>query len=146
MSRWRRLARLSWGERWILLQASIALPLIDAWLRMFGFSASQALLTRIPSGRPRQLAPSQRREQIYCIVRLVKAASDHGFYRPSCLRQSLVLWALLRRRGIESTLHAGVRKGPARVEAHAWVACDGVVLNDDSDVHGRFTPFDRALA
>ena len=144
--RWKQLARLSWKERGILLQASIALPLCGALLRLCGFAASYALLARIPAGRPPQIETSVRLERARTVVRLVRAAGDHGLYRPSCLRQSLVLWSILRRHGIETTLHAGVRKGPRRVEAHAWVACDGVALNDDSDVHGTFTPFDRALA
>jgi hypothetical protein len=146
MSRWERLSRLSWSERWILLQASIALPLTDVLLRVRGFAASRALLARIPTGRRLQVDPSQGLKRAQIVARLVKAAGNNSLYRPSCLRQSLVLWSLLRRRGIEATLHAGVRKGPQRVEAHAWVTCDGVVLSDDSDIHGSFTPFDRALA
>jgi hypothetical protein len=146
VSRWRRLARLSWPERGLLLKAAIALPLIDALLRVWGFAATRALLSRVPAGRPRQMDAAGRLGYAQTVARLVRAASNNGLYRPSCLRQSLVLWSILRRQGIEAALHAGVRRGPERVEAHAWVACEGVILTEDSDAHGSFTPFDRALA
>ena len=44
-----------------------------------------------------------------------------------CLMQSLVLTAMLARRGIESTVVIGVRPAP-EFAAHAWVESDGVAL------------------
>jgi hypothetical protein len=146
VSRWRRLARLSWSDRWILLQAFVWLPLTGAALRLCGFAGLHALLSRLPPGRMKQSEPSLRLEHARTVARLVRAASAHGFYHPTCLPQSLVLWSILRRQGTKATLHAGVRKTTQQVEAHAWVACDGVALNDDEDAHERFAPFDRALA
>jgi hypothetical protein len=52
---------------------------------------------------------------------------------------------LLRRRGIDGALRIGVRKAGDRLEAHAWVAYQGVVLNDRADVNLAYTPFDRAI-
>ncbi len=145
VSRWRRLARLPWSDRWILLQAFIWLPLAGASLRVCGFAALQALVSRIPAGRVKRARAGRQLERARTVARLVRAAGERGFYRPTCLPHSLVLWSLLRRDGTEATLHAGVRRTAQRVEAHAWVACDGVALNDDEDVHERFAPFDRAL-
>jgi hypothetical protein len=39
----------------------------------------------------------------------------------TCLRESLVLYALLRRRGAAPTLRIGVRKSGPMLAAHAWV-------------------------
>jgi hypothetical protein len=55
-----------------------------------------------------------------------------------CLPRSLMLCWLLRRRGIDSQLHIGVRKGNGKMEAHAWVERNGVILNDQPDVNERF--------
>lgn len=146
MSRWRRLARLSWSDRWILLQAFVWLPVIGASLRMCSFAALHAVLSRLPPGRMKYSESTPRLEHARTVARLVRAAGAHGFYHATCLPESLVLWSILRRHGTEATLYAGVRKTAQRVEAHAWVTCDGVALNDDDDVHERFAPFNRALA
>ncbi|HLG54669.1 MAG TPA: lasso peptide biosynthesis B2 protein [Vicinamibacterales bacterium] len=44
----------------------------------------------------------------------------------TCLRESLVLCALLNRRGARARLCLGVDKNGAALAAHAWVECDGV--------------------
>jgi hypothetical protein len=61
------------------------------------------------------------------LPRFVAAAYDILPFQPTCLRQSLVLYGLLERRGVPSRFCVGVsRRGPA-LAAHAWVDCDGVV-------------------
>lgn len=72
-------------------------------------------------------------------------AGRHGPYRAKCLPQSLTLWWLLRRQGIESQLRFGARKNARRMEAHAWVEFEGTPLNDSADVGERFKPFERAV-
>ena len=72
------------------------------------------------------------------VARLVQLAADRGPVRANCLERSLVLWALLRRRGIDSDLRIGARKHGERLEGHAWVEWDGVVLNDADDAQERF--------
>lgn len=62
--------------------------------------------------------------------RLARAAERTLAPLPSdtrCLTQSLVLTALLARRGIQGTLVIGVRTGPS-FGAHAWVERDGAAL------------------
>jgi hypothetical protein len=75
----------------------------------------------------------------------VEAAARRVPGRVSCLHKSLTLWWLLRRRGVGAELRVGVRKPGSRLEAHAWVERDGMVLNDDPDVRQRFSSFDRAI-
>ena len=57
----------------------------------------------------------------------------------------MLLWWLLRRRGMESELRIGVRKKAEVLEAHAWVEYQGCVLNDRSDVDQHFSPFAGAI-
>ena len=45
----------------------------------------------------------------------------------TCLRQSLVLHALLERRAVRSRLCFGVARNGAALDAHAWIECDGIV-------------------
>jgi hypothetical protein len=48
--------------------------------------------------------------------------------RAKCLEQSLVLYCLLRRKGIGVHYYQGVRPYP--FQAHAWVEYRGEVIND----------------
>ena len=81
-----------------------------------------------------------------CVARMVRLAAQHGPYRANCLKQSLVIWWLLQRHGVESKLRIGVRKEAAVLEAHAWVECFGQPLNDGPDIQQRFFPFDQILS
>ena len=48
----------------------------------------------------------------------------------TCLRQSLVLYGLLERRGVPSRVRFGVEKRGQALAAHAWVECHGVAPAD----------------
>ena len=66
--------------------------------------------------------------------------------RSRCLVQSLVLWFLLRRRGVDASLVIGAP--PTMIDgdaAHAWVEVDGTPVNDSADVRDRFPAFDLRL-
>jgi len=54
-----------------------------------------------------------------------------------CLIRSLVLLALLERRGAGATLVVGVRTEP-QFAAHAWVECQGEALLPMTDGDDRF--------
>jgi hypothetical protein len=84
-----------------------------------------------------QLETQRARE----IARLVRAAANHGPYRANCLEQSLVLWCLLKRNGLESEIRFGARKEDDELQAHAWVECLGIALNEDRGVEERYAPF-----
>jgi hypothetical protein len=80
------------------------------------------------------------------ISRLVGVAVRHGVCRANCLQRSLTLWWLLRGNGIRGELHIGTRKEGGRLDAHAWIETQGVVLNDSGDVRHRYEPFDREVS
>jgi hypothetical protein len=60
---------------------------------------------------------------------MVKRATGLG---GMCLARSLTLWALLRRRGIETELRVGYRKRDGGIEGHAWLEYEGVSINEDA--------------
>ncbi len=63
-----------------------------------------------------------------------------------CLGRSLLLWYLLRRRGMDAQLVVGT-KSPVDDTwmAHAWVELDSVPVNDDADVRDHYGSFDLEL-
>jgi hypothetical protein len=77
---------------------------------------------------------------------MVRAAARSGPGRPTCLAESLALWWLLRWQGCIAELRIGVRKLAGTFEAHAWVECDGAVLNDADEVHRHYAGFDSSFS
>ena len=90
--------------------------------------------------------------QARCTTWLMHKALNYSPIKGKCLSQSLVLWHLLSRQGIESQLRIGFKKDDLQApldtdnfNSHAWVECQGVVLNDRADVYERFVVFDEAV-
>ncbi len=91
-------------------------------------------------------ATSSKDEQVELICRMVSSARRYLPIPTSCLEESLVLWYLLRSRGIAGALKIGVRKDSGVFEAHAWVELDGVALNQHAEQHRHYSPFEREFA
>ena len=73
---------------------------------------------------------------------MVDAAARHIWRGSTCLDKSLALWWLLGRQGIASLVRIGARKNSSDFEAHAWVECDGVALNEPEEPHRHYAAFD----
>lgn len=141
LEQWRSLAP---GERRLLLRLAVLLPLIGAALRLLGYNRSRTLLERLSQPSKRRIPPdptAPTADTAQRIARLVSIAANHGPYRATCLRQSLALWWLLRRRGIPAALRIGVRKEQGELQAHAWVEHDGQALNDAQGVTASYAAF-----
>ena len=142
MNSWRKFWRLSCLERQLFIQALLLLPLSALALRLISFKRLQSFLIHLaPVKQPsKEIPPNARSTHV-----LVQAAARHGAYCATCLPQSLTLWWLLRRQGVESDLRFGARKEAGQIEAHAWVELLGIPLNDTLDVDQRFKPFESAV-
>ncbi|MBA2525337.1 MAG: lasso peptide biosynthesis B2 protein [Pyrinomonadaceae bacterium] len=164
MNRIRKIQELSWDERWLLVEATLFLPLTALAVYSVGVGRWQRTLTRLTSLRvasasdcnvatvkstDKSVAADDRQAAIQkarVIAKIVRIAARRGIYHANCLEQSLVLWWLLALRNIESELRFGARKENAQLEAHAWVVYCGVSLNEETDVHERFSPFETVTA
>jgi hypothetical protein len=145
-NKFHRLWRLSWAQRRQLAWACLLLPPTALALRWLGFVRTRDALARLFPLRQPPACAECATTVAEDAARLVAAAARHGLYRATCLPQSLVLWGLLRRLGIDSELRVGVRTTDGRLDAHAWVERDGIPLNDTDDVHQRFPAFPQGLA
>jgi hypothetical protein len=147
MEIWRRFWRLSSFERVALLEAAAALAITWLGLRLRGFRRWKAMAERIAlSPKPKSAAESDAQLQAgQDIARMAAAAARYLPFRTNCLEQSLVLWWLLRRRGIRAVMRIGVRKEANQFEAHAWVDFEGAVVGGPSEEHVHFVPFEGSL-
>ena len=141
----RRLARLRSlsAAQWRLVMTSMVLvPAVQISLRFRGFNRTASALAARSERRAVPTEPALVRPAAEA-VGLVAGRSVIG---ARCLGRSLVLWFLLRRRGVDAELVVGAdmpRGG--EFSAHAWVEVAGEPVNDAPDVRERFGSFDLKL-
>ena len=152
----RRFSALDREARNLFLRAFVLVPLISVSLKLRGFRATQTALRNRLASRNRIAPESTSRENLSSpttagdrcrlTARMVNAAVRHFWHSSTCLEKSLALWWLLERQGIDSELRIGARKVNGKFEAHAWIDCHGVALDQAEDVHQHYAVFDEALS
>lgn len=130
---------LSGRERRVFLKAAVLVTITAVALRFFGFRRVYRWMERRVPSWSEPTAGSGNAVQL--MVAGVRRAAQPLPYA-TCLPQSLTLWWLLRRRGVQSQLRLGVRKEGEGLKAHAWVEVGGVALNDRDDVRHRYAAFE----
>ena len=99
---------------------------VEVALRVMPFSR---LLERLKHHLPHVTVS---RDEYQRLLRFVAVAYDVLPLPTTCLRQSVVLYGLLERRGVASRVCFGVTKSDSALDAHAWVECDGVTRDTGS--------------
>lgn len=139
--RMRRYRSLSSRQRRDLRYALLLIPVVVVGLRIAGYARVVTALDRT-SRRPGPSTRSASVNDARAVVAMVSITSRLGIVPSKCLDRSLVTWWMLRRRGIPAVVRFGTRPDPKRRMAfHAWVECEGEVVNDRLDVTVRFVPF-----
>ena len=113
---------------------------VEAAIRVMPFSRVLERVRRNASG-PHD-APGAQAEYLR-LVRFVAVAYDVLPFPATCLRQSLVLYGMLERRGVPSRLCLGVARTGSAFDAHAWIECDGVTLDSATGRFGELQPYRR---
>jgi len=132
--------------RGFALEAAAALTLTWIVLRSFGFRRWQKLLSRLTPAAPNSFEVSESLlDRCRAIARIEQSVARRLPFQSNCLDQSLVLWWMLRRRGVAAEMHIGGRKEAAHFKAHAWVETDGYTFPEMNGGHPPFTPFDRPI-
>lgn len=123
--------RLGGAERGRALRALIWLIAAHAAVRCLSFATMNRWIARVPRRGPPLTAAE-------CAVAMRRAG--RVFPRARCLAHATAAAGLLRRAGHAPTLHVGVGfDDRRRFEAHAWLACDGVIVTG-GDEASRYAP------
>src|SRR5687767_12643808 len=135
-----KVRQLSWRERGLLFQSVMLLPVIHAGLLLLGFYRLRRVMEKLIPLKPIHTPVSETEilQRGREIARIVSIAAQHGLYKGTCLRRSLLVCWFLRRKGIQSEIRFGVRMFNRKLEAHAWVEYNGVVVNDSASVHENY--------
>lgn len=139
----RRFSKLPAFERGMFVRAVLLLPVTACAVRLVRLTTVMRWAESL-SGCKRLRAkqsPQETHQQALAARRMLETASRYGLARGNCLSKSLVLWHLLRRKGVAANLRVGGRKEDRQFAAHAWVELDGVVINDPDGLRQDFVPF-----
>jgi hypothetical protein len=137
----RKFLELAPDERVLLLKLWPLLAVVDLLLRLLDYRRTLRLLSRwLPAVSENDAVSEEAMSYALLLGRLTRIAARYVPANSSCLRQSLLVWWLLRRRCVPAVLRLGVRKHEG-FSAHAWVEVDGHPANDAPDVAQRFAPF-----
>jgi hypothetical protein len=129
-------------QRRVALASVLLLPSVQLSMRIRGFMRTAGTLATRSQRKAVPADPSDARP-LGVAVGLVAGRSIVG---ARCLGRSLVLWFLLRRRGIDAELVIGAEAPRDReLPAHAWVEVAGEPVNDAPDVRERFGSFGLQL-
>ena len=129
MTRALRTTRTLSRNDWTVLASALALlPAVTVGLRLVGLRRLLAIVERLASERRRRAAgdPGGAARTAW----LVETAARCCLPTPTCLAKSLVLFLVLRRRGLPAELVIGVTKARGPLEGHAWVRLGGANVGD----------------
>jgi len=122
----------------LVLMTGLGLPLAAAAIRLFGYVRTRHWVELWSPAAGSQPTLGHDVEQAQRLAELANIAGRHGPITATCLRQALLLYWLLRRRGLAPELKIGVRRQGDLLDAHAWVELDGHALGQMSVRHSPF--------
>lgn len=121
-----RLRRFT-GQQWLALaEAMVILSAASAMIRLMPFRKIMAIAARgASSQRGSGLDEKSIRDSIWAI----EAVAARVPWRAVCFQQGFALHLMLRRRGVASRVHYGVRHDPVEgLMAHVWVSVDHLIV------------------
>jgi hypothetical protein len=129
-TRLRKLAALSWADRWLLLEAFVLLGAARLALRTVPFRRLARRLGPLQVETPAEATVAEL-AQARRIAAAVARVSPYTPWASNCFPQALAAKYWLHRHGIASTLYLGVAltrdavdtATPNGMEAHAWLRC-----------------------
>lgn len=140
---WRGFLALEPSDRILFLKLWGQLAVISLLLRLLVIKRVRRLLVwLIPAQPTRPVGPDQALSYAQRVGSLTRKAGRYLPLDASCLRQSLLVWWLLRRLGLAAELRIGVNNHE-RFLAHAWVELSGRPVNDYPAIAEGFRPFDH---
>jgi len=129
---WRK---LSWPTR--VRTGGLVLMLVPVHASLFaiGYVRTRHWLERLSTApNPRPPSPFDLTEACR-FAELASIAGRHGLVDATCLRQSLLVHFLLRRKGMVPKLMLGVRRQGSEMDAHAWVQLGDMALGQPELAH-----------
>lgn len=144
-TRLRKVAALSWADRWLLVEVSVMLGAAWLLLRVLPFRRLARRLGPLQSETSREVPPAQLAQAQRVRLAIARMAPRTP-WESNCFPQALAAKFWLRRHDIPSTLYLGVALNKpdagapeqAPMEAHAWLRCGPLIVTGERGSE-RFT-------
>jgi Transglutaminase-like superfamily len=141
-TRLQRIRALDAGQWRVVVTSVVLLAPIQVMLKSQSFKKT-AIVLAARSDRPLGKNDPALARSMAEAVSLVAGRKVVGAL---CLGRSLLLWFLLRRRGMDAELVVGTKSAvDEEWMAHAWVEVDSQPVNDTADVRDHYSSFDLNL-
>ena len=135
--------KLPAADRRAFHQLFFMIPLTHHALQIFGVRKVAAYYDRKALQTP---DASEVPADVVRRYRRVLGILDRNRPRPDrCLARSLVLRALLQRKGVQTSLHIGHRRASDGIEGHAWLEYEGKTVFDSPATRESFKEFKEIL-
>ena len=132
----RKLVRLPWRDRLLLAEAALWLVVARLAVLLVPFRWMAPRL-----GETMASSPEEDPADVELPRRVgwaVSVASGSLPWKSRCLAEAIAGKAMLRRRGVASTLYLGMaRDGRQELDAHAWLRCGSVILTGERARQGH---------
>lgn len=136
--KFKRLRQMPMRDQLMIAEAWVTLAWFDLAVSLLPYDWWRSqLLDRPGTNKAKQTVPPR------CVVTSVNLAAKNHLRRMNCLRQTLTLRSMLARRGYPSSMRFGAQQRLGKLSAHAWLECQGVILNDSARVANRYHPLKR---
>ena len=109
-TRWQKWRQRPWRDRWVLVEATAWLGLARMAVLTLPFKRIAPYLGARMAVAPEELSDKWA-EDARRVGWAIRATAPHTPWRSNCLAQGIAGKAMLRRRGIPSTLYLGIAKG-----------------------------------
>ena len=119
-----RFQRLGPERRLLLVEAAATLVAVSAALRLLPFSKTIRLgAGTVANNRAARCVPGD-------VVWAIEAAARRLPWRAVCIDKGIAAQRMLRRRGMDATLHYGIgtHADEGDLKAHVWVTLDGIAV------------------
>ena len=135
-----RLRELPCRQRALLPMCLAGIMATHLALTLFGYQRTNRLIERFTHHDATRPATEAQMQNARDLARIIEIAGRHGPVQHSCLRRSLMLYGLLRRKCLRRTLELGLSTQPTTTafEAHAWVELEGKRLLDSDSAYAIF--------
>lgn len=132
-TRLRKVAALSWTDRWLLVQVFFLLGAARLALRLIPFRRLARWLGPLQTETPSEASPDAL-AQARRIAQAIARISPHTPWTSNCFPQAIAAKYWLHRRGIPTTLYLGValnksqESSASEMAAHAWLRCGSFLV------------------
>ena len=130
----RRVRGLDWRQRLLFAEATLMLAGTSAAIKLVPFRG----IMRAISGASKKSGDGGGRdgERVAETRWAIEAVARKVPWRAVCFQKGLALQMMLRRRGIASLLHYGVRQTAEGLSAHVWISVEGEVVMGGAEAEG----------